>query len=625
MCGICGIYNPISGIQHRPRTLDAMIDALVHRGPDGRGRFVDTQAGLGHARLAIIDLTGGHQPLFNEDHSVVLICNGEIYNYRELQRRLIKQGHQLQTGSDCEVILHLWEEYGPECLSMLRGMFAFALYDQKQKLLFGARDRFGQKPFFYRWDVGTFSFASEIKSLLVDGSASRRINWQALDQFLFYQFVPHPHTLFDNIYQLPPAHSFRVDAQGLHLSSYWQNDFVQSPPHQDDSPNLDQLEEVLMDSVSTHMVSDVPVGLFLSGGIDSSLIGALASRINSTPLQSFCIAYPGHRYDESAYADMASRRLGTEHHAFPFQPQDLEETIRKIICHFDQPLADKAVLPLSFLSQKTAQGIKVVLTGDGGDELFAGYAKYVNARRHISNNRWWPHGVSGKLASDQLSACAPDPAGFRRLRVRTALRLNPSWQSHYNKYAWEGWDRYRLYTKDVREALRGSFPSLKNRRQQPESPRPPLHDLLLLDQQSYLPDDLLLKTDYCTMAYGLESRAPFLDHIVAQAAAGLPDHLLVSGNAGKIALRRIAAKYLPPELVQRPKRGFSVPLKRWFRGELKPWLTDLLIHNSTTAGAYFRPQMVRQTLDQHLSGKHNHTQKLLCLVVFELWHRQYGL
>jgi asparagine synthase (glutamine-hydrolysing) len=371
------------------------------------------------------------------------------------------------------------------------------------------------------------------------------------------------------------------------------------------------------------MVSDVPVGLFLSGGIDSSLIGALASQESEMPLQSFCITYPGHRYDESYFAQLASRTLGTEHHEYPFEPRNLEDTIQGVIRHFDQPLADKAALPLAYLSQKTAQSVKVVLTGDGGDELFAGYDKYLQANHPSPQNSFWHRLPDRWITSQNLMACAPDPFGFRRLKVRLGLKARPFWQSNYYKNAWEGWDRYRLYTDEIREKLGRQFEALDQMRKRPPDPQRPLEYMLALDQKAYLPDDLLLKTDYCTMAFGLEARAPFLDHLVAEAAARLPDALRVSAATGKIALRKLAARHLPTKLVQKPKRGFSVPLKRWFRNELKNWMVDCLVENSVTSGRYFRPQIVKQTVDQHLSGRQNHAQKLLTLIVFELWHRHY--
>ncbi len=622
MCGICGLFNlksPLSELEHE---LKGMTSTLVHRGPDGTGMYANGSVGLGHTRLSIIDVDGGHQPLFNEDRSVVLVCNGEIYNYVELRQQLRRAGHEFKTGSDSEVIVHLWEEYGTECLEPLRGMFAFALYDQNKRTLFGARDRFGQKPCYYHWNGENFSFASEIKALLPLPQIQARLNPRALDQFLFYRYIPHPNTLFDGILQLPPAHFFRVDMNGLRIERYWCNRFPASPDERTDEEHLAHLEEALLDAVKSHLVSDVPVGIFLSGGIDSSLVTALARDLYSEPLKSFSISYPGHRYDESRYALMVSDIFGTEHYEFPYEPGDIEKNIRTLISFFDQPLADPAALPLSFLSEKASGHIKVVLTGDGGDELFAGYEKYQRARKVTGLLEWLDRKFPQLFSINQLSACVSDPFQFRRLRSRVALRMFPTKQCAYSKGAWEGWQRYRLYSDEFRKAV-NEFESVDRNFPGREESISCLNLMLALDQNSYLPDDLLLKTDYSTMAHGLEARAPFLDHRLARSAATLPDHLLADVDQTKIALRRVAEQFLPPDIVARPKRGFSVPMKRWFRNELKGWVYDLLIETSTTVPKYFRKDTVKTILEEHAAGRENHTQKIFALIVFELWYRHY--
>ncbi len=622
MCGICGYFfsAPPPG---KPGTLlEPMIDALAHRGPDGRGLHVAEGAGLGHARLSIIDLETGGQPLFNEDRSVAVVCNGEIYNYSELQKGLRQTGHQFSTRSDCEVIAHLWEEHGTGCLEKLRGMFAFALVDFRKRCFFGARDRFGQKPFFYHLKGDDLSFASEIKALLSLPGVERRLNFRALDQFLFYRYVPHPNTLFEGIHQLPPGHFILRDGHGVTVQRYWTPPLSLPPTSgADEKEQLSRLKENIEDAVSCHMVSDVPIGIFLSGGIDSSLVSAIARAQAGQRLKSFSIGFPGHRYDESAYATAVSQAIGTEHHAFDFDPSLVKGRIEELIRHFDQPLADPAALPLSFLSQKAAGHVKVVLTGDGGDELFAGYEKYLSSRRHSRLVKAVDRFAPRLLSVQALAAVHRDPIQLRRLRARTALKFLPSRQGVYSKSAWEGWHRDRLYNEETKAKIGSGFMPV------PAEPIPAtsvLRAMLLVDQQAYLPDDLLLKTDYTTMAYGLESRAPLLDHLLAEAAAGLPETLLVRGHETKVALRKIAeAMGLPADITQRPKRGFSVPLKRWFRSELKPLVYDALMEHTTTVPLYFNRDAVRNLLDSHVSGRRNHTQKIYTLLVFELWHRQY--
>lgn len=623
MCGICGFSSEQHPVSDPAVLLGGMTRVLAHRGPDGVGLFHDGPVGLGHTRLAIIDLSGGHQPLFNEDRSLALVCNGEIYNYETLRRQLRAKGHCFETKSDSEVILHLWEDHGPKCVDHLRGMFAFALYDQKQHILFGARDRFGQKPFFYVQQEKNLAFASEIKALLTLPWVSRELDLRALDQFLFYQYIPNPNTLFAGIRQLPPAHWLLWRNNQLTVQRYWQNSFPDVQPGAHDETHLEGLEKSLMDAVSSHLVSDVPVGLFLSGGIDSSLVGALAMRAGATAMKSFCIAFPGDKNDESHYAKTASAIIGSQHYEFPFEPSHLAQRIETLIHTFDQPIADPAALPLAFLSERAAQHVKVVLTGDGGDELFAGYEKYQDWPRQSNFALSLARRLPGLFATEHLAACAPDPFFLKKLRSRFLLQAIPAARGVYHKNVWEGWDRYALFSDRLREALHGMFTPPASSFTEGNALMSPLNSMLAVDQQGYLPGDLLIKTDFATMAYGLEARAPFLDHILAQTAASLPAHLLATPQETKVALRRIAARFLPAELVQRRKRGFSVPLQRWFRHELKSWLTDLLLKDSVTVPKYFRPALVRRILAEHAQGKENHKGKIYTLVVFELWYRKY--
>ena len=617
MCGICGFISPPTMPSTPSRLIGKMIQALRHRGPDGHGTHITRDVTLGHSRLSIIDLEGGGQPLYNEDTNIVLVCNGEIYNHKQLRKTLRRHGHIFSTASDCETIIHLWEEKGEKCVDDLRGMFAFALYDHRQNTLFCARDRFGQKPFFYYHNKEHFAFASEIKALLHLPFIEKRLNKNALDQFLFYQYVPHPNTLFQGVRQLPAGCRLVLRNNSVTLDNYYT--FPTPEKETDADKALSRLEETLKQSVACHLESDVPVGLFLSGGIDSTLIGALAVSQCPTPLKSFCISFPGEKNDEARFARQAADALKTEHLVFPFQAGELEKSIERLIRNFDQPLADPAALPLSYLSKLAAEHVKVVLTGDGGDELFAGYQKYHAA---AGKNRLRLPPVARSLFSPATMApCAPDPLQTNRLRARLALHLFPATRCEYYKNFWEGGWRHALYSDEMLEICKTRFETNMSGLSIPGQ-LSELDTMLLMDRYSYLPDDLLLKSDYATMLHGLESRAPFLDHHVAHCAATLPEPLLVEKDRGKVALRLMLEKFVPKNLVERPKRGFSVPVARWFREELHGWVKDTLIHNSTTR-RYFRKETVERVIREHVNKKNNHASKIYTLLVFEFWHRTY--
>jgi asparagine synthase (glutamine-hydrolysing) len=620
VCGICGVFETVSSGE-RQAGLSQMLAALEHRGPDGQGVHHGDRVTLGHARLSIIDLKGGDQPLYNEDRSVVLVCNGEIYNYRELRDELVAKGHRFRTKSDSEVLVHLWEELGPECVKRLRGMFAFVLYDQRQDVLFGARDHFGQKPLFYAEQQGRFLFGSEIKALLAWPKLERRLSTQALDEFLFYRYVPSPLTLIEGVYALPPGHHFTLRSGELRIERYWQPSFA---PEEEmgEAAALELLERDLIDAVESHMVSDVPVGVFLSGGIDSSLMVAIASRLSEKRLRTFSISYVGSDMDEGPHARRVAEQFGTEHLEYPFRSDKIEECILEVASVYDQPLSDLAAMPLLFLSREAAKEIKVVITGDGGDELFGGYGRYQRAARL---GRWGRRidAEGGRIfETSRLARPGPDPLGLRRLQARLGTALVPSQKSSYHRKNWEGWGRTGLYQPDLAERVGQAFRRIDADPGELAELHP-VNRMLRLDQESALPDDLLLKTDYATMAHGLEARAPFLDPELAVTAARLPIGLKVSARETKIGLRRLSEKWLPDDLVKRPKQGFGFPIGQWFRGDLHSWVRHCLIESSETVGRYFRPEVVETLLDEHRSGRADHRGRILTLLTFELWHREF--
>ncbi len=663
MCGIAGyISRDDSPIAREP--IERMVTALKHRGPDAQTVHLDGQVGLGHARLSIIDLAGGHQPLFNEDHSIAVVCNGEIYNYRELTKTLVSAGHQFRTGSDCEVLTHLWEESGPKMLDQLRGMFAFILYDRRQGIVFGARDRFGQKPLFYYEGPNHIAFASEIKGLLVLPEVSRDLDPLGLDQFLFHQFIPQPRTLFAGVKKLAAGCCFEIKllptvekssvAQTPQQSSngtvhetrangamnlikksdphsgrasfvirrYWSPSFAPDETLST-SDHLAHVESGLIDAVESHMVADVPVGVFLSGGIDSSLITALAVRFNPEPLQTFSISFPGSEHDEAPFARSVAASLGTNHREFPFEPGDMRDVLTSAATLFDQPLADMAVLPLMALSQAASEYVKVVLTGDGGDELFAGYRKYKRMASIPGRFQWLSRISTQLFPVHQLAACRPDPTGLRKIQTRLAMAIAPQCRSEYQRQSWEGWERFSLYQPGFAQTVVDRFESRNSSDDSVEHTLSPLNEALKRDQGTVLADRLLLKGDYATMAYGLESRAPLLDHQLAQIAGALPLHLKATPKTTKVALREIAKRYLPDEIINRRKKGFSMPIDRWFRTDLKSWVRSCLIDDSTSLPRYFQRSAVERLLSEHAAGK-NHSARIHSLLTFELWCRAYA-
>ncbi len=617
MCGICGFLGTRVA-DDAPAVLQRMLQSLAHRGPDGNACFTEGGVGLGHARLSIIDLQGGQQPLFNEDRSLVLVCNGEIYNHQKLRAELSERGHVFSSHSDSEVILHLWEELGEDCVHELRGMFAFALYDCKRQEVFLARDRFGQKPLYFHHSQLGLIFSSEIKGVLAHPGVPRELDVSALDGFLFYQYVPGARTLFRDIHALPPGCCARVSGSRCEIRHYWQP--LQRSPLEEIGDPVESTEAAVLDAVASHLVSDVPVGVFLSGGIDSSLVAAMAASFSAVQMDSFSIGFDDERYDETPYALAAAANAGTHHQVFRFDATTVRDGMYELATLMDQPLADDAALPLLFLSRQTAASIKVVLTGDGGDELFAGYGKY---RGLAGRGRpLWQRWVRDNLLDPRgLAECQPDPFSLHRLRSRLGLKIFPELAACYYKHFWEGWDRYALYSHGLRQAVAADqmvFPQSP-----PRGLDTALQAMSWWDQSGYLPGALLLKTDMTTMSASLEARAPLLDHHLAAHAAALRESDKVSGGQTKLVLRSVSERWLPENLVQRPKRGFGLPLKRWLQHDLASWVSDLLLRDSVTVPRYFNTDAVRTLLHQHQAGYRNHTGRIYTLLIFELWHRHY--
>jgi asparagine synthase (glutamine-hydrolysing) len=636
MCGIAGAVwtDPTAALA--PEVLERMTAVLAHRGPDDSGRYqsnlklrphTTSQPGvaLGHRRLSIIDVAGGHQPLSNEDGTVWIVFNGEIYNHRELRQRLEGAGHRFATRCDTEVIVHLYEDEGLEFLGHLNGMFALAIWDARRGRLVVARDRLGKKPLYYRHEPNRLLFASELKSLLQVPHIERQIDAQALDEYLTYQYVPHPRTIFRGFSKLPPAHYGVFDGARWTTARYWFPDFNQqvARPIAD---YAEELRELLTSAVRLRLESDVPLGAFLSGGVDSSLIVGLMQRLAKQPVKTFCVGFPVKEYDETAAAREVATRLGTQHREFRVDPESLD-VLEKLVWHYDEPFADSSALPTYWLSKVTREHVTVALTGDGGDELFAGYLRYRAVRMASRFDRLpsFVRSMAGAGLWQTLAARGRQRSLLRRAgRLAEALHYPPErryleWVSVFNEAR-----RASLYSDAFLARLPDvdPFEFLESAFYQTPS-RDPVTRASLADLVTYLPCDLMTKVDIASMANSLECRAPFLDCRVVELAAKMPIDYKLHHGRGKRILREAFPDLLPESIMRRPKMGFGVPLDHWFRGELTGYVRSVLLDPRSLERGYFRPEAIRRLLDEHQAGAFDHSHRLWALLVLELWHRQW--
>jgi asparagine synthase (glutamine-hydrolysing) len=612
---------------------------VAHRGPDDEGTYRDSHAALGFRRLSIVDLAGGHQPLRNEDGTVWTIFNGEIYNFPALRHRLEARGHTLRSQGDTEVIVHLYEDEGPGFVSLLRGMFALAVWDSARRTLVLARDRMGQKPLIYRFDHGgkRLLFASELKALLaLPGEAfPRRVDPMAVDQYLTYGYIPHPKSILQGVSKLPPAH-FAVWHDGrLSLHRYWEPDWNAEPefPLGEDT---ERLRELLFDAVKEQMVADVPLGAFLSGGIDSTVIVGLMQRASSQPVRTFSIGFDDPKFDETSYAELAARHLGTEHHAFRVEPRAWE-ALEPLAGQFDEPFADSSALPTWFVARETRREVTVALTGDAGDELFAGYDRYravalaakldrlpTRARTALSGPvaRSIPASAQAKTrlrtVRRWLEAVGDEPVA-RYLRW-ICLFDEPARTALYS----DGWlDELAAASSLEPDAADPAF--VIRRAFDVAGRRDPVTRAMVADLVTYLPGDLLVKVDMASMAHSLECRGPFLDHRVVELAVSLPlrRKLRLRGGRSKVVLKQAFGDLLPKPICTRPKMGFGVPLDRWFRGPLKDALRTVLLDPVALGRGLFRAEEVSRLIDEHIASRRDHAYKLWGLLMLELWFRHH--
>jgi asparagine synthase (glutamine-hydrolysing) len=625
MCGIVGQLRP-AGHQVDPEVVARMCAGLEHRGPDSRGIHHDGQAALGIQRLRVIDLSTGDQPIYNEDRSVVVVLNGEIYNYRELRADLRARGHTLRTQGDTEAIVHLYEEHGVDCVEHLHGMFAFALWDRRRQLLLLARDRVGKKPLLYSLrDDGGIAFASELHALLQDPEVPREVDHEALDRFLTFGYVPAPLTALRDVRKLPPAHTLVLRDGAVTLRRYWQLDYTNKL----DAP-VEELGERIRDGLRAatkrRMVSDVPVGAFLSGGIDSSAVVAAMAEVSSEPVRTFSIGFDHEQFDELPQARLIAERFGTVHEEFQVRA-DAVAVLPQIIRHYGEPFADSSAIPSFYLAEMTRRHVTVALNGDGGDESFAGYTRYV-ANAVAGRMDRLPVGARRALA--RAGARLPErgdvgSATNKLRRLTGSLALDEA--GRYARYmSWfDAAGRRALYTREFAASLAGlpAAEALIADAFAATSGASVVDRMLEVDVSTYLVDDLIAKVDIATMAHALEARSPFLDHELMQLAASIPAGLKVRGREKKWILREAMRGWLPDEILDRPKQGFSVPLSAWLRGDLQTWAREILLDPSTLERGYFEPTAVRRLLDRHVEGTDGDAKRIWSLLMLELWHREF--
>lgn len=622
MCGIAGFVGAEHGAVADAGTVHRMCQTIAHRGPDDEGIYVKGPVGLGMRRLSIIDLAGGHQPVHNEDKTIWVVFNGEIYNFPALRQDLENQGHRFYTNTDTEVIVHLYEDYGSECVRKLRGMFAFAIYDERNRSLLLARDRLGIKPLHYAFFEGRLFFGSEIKAILAATPELAQIDGSALLHYFRFSYIPDPLTAFVGIRKLPPGHLLEFVNGKIKIHRYWD-----LPPYGTHEPAseeecLEELEHKLAEAVRIRLISDVPLGALLSGGTDSSTVVALMARASSKPVKTFSIGFMPEDYNEAPYARKVAERFGTEHHELVIEA-NIERTLDQLTSQIEEPFADSSMLPTYFISCLARKHVTVALSGDGGDELFAGYDRYrVNMHRAAFDHipAW-----AGRWYRNQVYPLLPHSIRGRKFAYNITLPSEERYLDGISFLAPRDRDRSLFSDEFMNSTAVSVFPLDLFREYLDKAPaHDQLSRLLYLDTKTYLPADILTKVDRMSMATSLEVRVPILDHQFVEWVTGLKAQWKLRGTSQKYILRKLAERVgVPREVLYRRKQGFALPLEHWMRNELKQELPRLLLDSVSLQRGYFRPQAVRQLMDEHIRGVRNHSGELWQLLVFELWHRNY--
>ena len=629
MCGITGIYNFANGGAADGAELRRLNNLILHRGPDDEGIYLDGPVGLAMRRLSIIDLSTGHQPISNEDGTVWIVFNGEIYNFPQLRAEVEAKGHTFHTRTDTETIVHLYEEYGKDCVKKLRGMFAFAIWDSREKKLFIARDRVGKKPLVYTAQNGSLIFSSELRAVADAKGVKKEINFAALDLYLALQYIPSPHTIYKNIFKLPPAHTLTVQNGRVTVEQYWDLPLEAKPPEISFGEAKEEVRAKLEEAVKIRMVSDVPLGAFLSGGVDSSIIVALMSKLSSRPVRTFSIGFEEQEFSELGYAAEVAKMYGCEHTEFIVRAE-MADVLPKLAWHYSEPYADASALPSYYVARETRKHVTVALNGDGGDENFAGYLRYVAMRLA----HYWDYlpGPAKKAFAAAAEVLPEKNAPFNTLwRAKRFLRsavFSDFPSRHLKMVCFFGEDEKRaLYSPAFLSALGEDLSGAKNyigASYEKAKGLDFVNQLLYVDMKTYLPEDLMVKIDIATMANSLEGRSPLLDHEFMEFCFALRGDWKLRGvNKTKWLLKESFADMLPQSIINRPKMGFGIPLGQWFRGELKGYWQEHCLSAKALSRGYFNEAALRNLWREHQDGKRDHGYRLWALLMLELWHENF--
>lgn len=622
MCGITGFVNA----DRRPASrelIERMNAAITHRGPDEDGFYLNENVALAMRRLSIIDLASGRQPIRNADGSKWIVFNGEIYNYQQIRADLEARGHKFYTNSDTEAIIHLYDEYGPDCLEHLRGMFAIAIWDDRDRSLFLARDRVGKKPLLYSHRPnGDLIFGSEFTAMLEHPDISREVDTDAIDAYMSFLCVPAPMTAFREIRKLEPGNWMRWKDGKIETHRYWLPDFSNKLKISE-TEAIEETTRILRESTRMRMISEVPLGAFLSGGVDSSTIVALMAEESSEPVKTFSIGFEEQDFSELKYARMVAEHVGAEYHEFIVRPNALE-ILPTLVEHYGEPYADSSAIPTYYVSKETRKHVTVALNGDGGDESFAGYERYMAMElaelyAKIPLRKLLIEGPINMLPTSEL----------KKTRIRDVQRFFTSanepvveryfrWMSTFKPAI-----KPELYTADFSSSIGGSASEVLSRWFRQANGNGVLDSTLLTDQMTYLPNDLLVKVDIASMANSLEARSPFLDHKLIEFAASLPEHLKMNKLRPKSLLKKVAANLVPREAIYRRKMGFGVPVGRWLRGEMQDFLRDILLSDRSLNRGIVRPEMLRKYVDEHIAGTFDHSFQVWTLLMLELWFQRF--
>lgn len=626
MCGIAGKFVLAADGRVSEPEIQRMLVPMAHRGPDGHGIHLDGPVGLGHLRLAIIDVDGGPQPMSNEDGTVWIVFNGEIYNFQSLRERLIGRGHTFKSHCDTEVIVHAYEEYGFDCVKHLRGMFAFAIWDKVNRRLFAARDRVGIKPFYYCQTAHALSFASELKGIVADPAIPRDFNLLALRQFLSFYYLPGEQTLFQHVKKLLPGHFLVAEKGQVRVSRYWDLEFNRNRAHRSFDEVVEELHSLLESTVRDHMIADVPVGVLLSGGVDSSAVLNFAVNGTTKKIKTFTVGFDGNDViDERPYARLAAERFGTEHHELTITAEDFWDFLPRYVWHMEEPVCEPPAVALYYVSKLARDHVKVLLSGEGGDEAFGGYPNYPNMMKlHQIRQALGPLARLGGMLASALGNFSNSPR-IRKYGAALGLPLAEHYFSrtsspttYFNRNA------NKIFSPEFLSATHASSPAATMAAVlESVAERPLLDQMLYADTMMWLPDDLLVKADKITMANSLELRVPLLDHEVLEFAASLPDEYKVKGNETKRALKAAFAKVLPSEVIHRKKAGFPVPYIAWLRGPLSRHIEEIVTCNRALNRNHFDSRAIRQLLkDNENTGRYS--KEVFALLVTELWHKQFA-